>query len=95
MLICWEKSWILNSIDSSVKLTSSSHIKNAVEILGFIATLPYDGADPNKARQWVYDTLPQLQGQGDIREMEINGVKFTIYGIPTFYTLLIEVNLRE
>ncbi|MFL5804918.1 MAG: hypothetical protein ACJ8CR_24630 [Roseiflexaceae bacterium] len=55
--------------------------------LGFLATLPYDGADPQTARGWVEQTLPTLKGKGDVREKTFGGVLFRLFGIPTARTL--------
>lgn len=42
------------------------------EFLGFIATAPYDGADPAKARAWLNGNF------GGNAETEINGVRFEL-----------------
>lgn len=46
-------------------------------------SMPYDGADPEAARAWVTDTLPTLQGAGDVRTATFGGVEYQLYGIPT------------
>ena len=61
----------------------------SVDYLGFIATVPYDGARPSQARQWVEQTLPTITQSGDIRETTIAGVKYTLFGPPTFRNLQI------
>lgn len=81
----------VDSIDAGIMIKSSSQVKTAIDFLGYMATLPYDDSDPEKARNWVTATLPTLTGQGDIRELIIGKVKYTLYGVPTFYTLLMEV----
>lgn len=55
----------------------------AASFLGFVATLPYSGAQPEDARAWVEATLPTLTGEGDVRERPFGGVMFQLYGIPT------------
>jgi hypothetical protein len=50
-------------------------------LLGFIATMPYDGADPEAARAWVEATLPTLGDDGSV-ETTIGDVKFRLYGNP-------------
>jgi hypothetical protein len=54
----------------------------AVSFLGFMATMPYDGAQPDKARAWVAQTLPTIT-QGEERTAEFGGVSFRLAGIPT------------
>ena len=55
----------------------------SVDFLGFMATMPYDGADPQQARSWVKETLPTITEKGDVREITIGGVRFRLYGIPS------------
>ena len=52
-----------------------------------MATMPYDGAVQEEARNWVETTLPSLTGQGDVRENVFAGVKYSLSGIPTAFTL--------
>lgn len=59
----------------------------SAEFLGFVSTMPYDGADPEAARAWVTNTLPTLQGAGDVRTATFGGVEYQLYGIPTARTL--------
>ena len=53
-----------------------------------MATMPYDGAVQEEARNWVETTLPNLTGQGDVREKVFAGVKYSLYGIPTAFHLV-------
>lgn len=46
----------------------------AAEFLGFIATLPYDGADPVAARDWVQARI------GQAKSTTIGGARFTLGG---------------
>lgn len=59
----------------------------AASFLGFMATMPYDGALPKEARSWVETTIPTLKGQGDVREKVFAGVKYSLYGPPTAISL--------
>jgi hypothetical protein len=52
----------------------------AVDILGFVASLPYDGSDASAASQWVAQTLPGIQSVDDVREKFIGGVRFRLFG---------------
>ncbi len=54
----------------------------AASFLGFIATLPYDGAQPEQARAWVESTLPAIEGTGDVRTATFGGVQFQLFGKP-------------
>ena len=55
----------------------------AADFLGFMATMPYDGADPQSARNWVEGTLPTITTSGDVRDATFGGIKFLLYGIPS------------
>jgi hypothetical protein len=62
--------------------------KVATELLSFVATLPYDGASPEDARQWVENTIPTLSAKpDDAQEAVFGGVKFVLSGPPTALTL--------
>jgi len=52
----------------------------AINYLGFIATLPYDGSNPQQAKEWVENALPTLTGDGDVQETIIGGIRFSLYG---------------
>lgn len=61
----------------------------ASPFLGFMATMPYDGAEPQRARTWVEQTLPTIKQSGDVREATFGGVKHRLFGIPTARNLQI------
>ena len=77
----------IDLIESSVLQFANPDKEFAASFLGFMATMPYDGAVQEEARTWVETTLPTLAGQGDIREEVFAGVKYRLYGIPTAFTL--------
>jgi len=54
----------------------------AVDILGFVASLAYNGSVPSEARAWVVETLPSIQSVNDVREKFIGRVRFRLYGGP-------------
>jgi hypothetical protein len=54
----------------------------AIDMLGYVATLPYTGSDAAAARQWVTQTLPEVQSVTDVREKFIGSVRFKLYGGP-------------
>jgi hypothetical protein len=50
-------------------------------IIGFVATMPYDGATPEVARTWIEASLPMLTGEPGNRIVEnFGGVEFVIFG---------------
>jgi len=59
----------------------------AASFLGFMATMPYDGAVQKEARSWVESTVPTIQKQGDIAEKVFAGVTYRLKGISTAITL--------
>jgi hypothetical protein len=70
-------------IDSSVLQSANPDKEIAASFLAFMATMPYDGAVQEEARNWVETTLPSLTGQDDVREKVFAGVKYSLHGIPT------------
>jgi hypothetical protein len=59
----------------------------AYQFMGFIATLPYTNAQPDKARSWVETNLPTLKGADDVRKQTFSDVEFALYGDPGAYFL--------
>jgi len=57
-------------------------IKSAVQFLGFVATLPYDGSDPDKARLWVAENIGKPHA-----EIIIGPVWFELRGDGSFVEL--------
>jgi cytoskeletal protein RodZ len=55
----------------------------AASFLGFMATMPYTGAEPDNARSWVEKTLPSVKQNGDVRTATFGGVKYELFGLPT------------
>jgi len=77
----------IDLIESSALQFTNPDKDFAASFLGFMATMPYDGAVQEEARNWVEATLPALGGQGDVREKVFAGVNYRLYGIPTAFTL--------
>ncbi len=50
-----------------------------VPFLGYVATLPYDGADPPRARRWVEESIGKADA-GKVLETTIGGARFRLYG---------------
>lgn len=74
-------------IDSTVLQYATPDNDFAASFLGFMATMPYDGAVQDESRSWVETTLPTLKGQGDVREKVFADVTYRLFGIPTAITL--------
>jgi hypothetical protein len=56
--------------------------------LGFLATVPYDGATPADARAWVESNIPTVQ-QGQPAEAEFGGVPYLLGGSDAYRFLSI------
>lgn len=56
--------------------------EKSIDIIGFAASLPYNGSNASEASQWVAQTLPGLQSVDDVREKFIGSVRFKLYGGP-------------
>ncbi len=80
----------LNSVDlleSSIFQYGEPSDELAAAFLGYMATMPYDGVDPDAARAWVEDTLPTIAGQGDGRTTTLSGVTYHLYGAGSTWIL--------
>ena len=71
----------VNNLLVSVFQTNPDDTK-AIDILSYIAALPYTGSDASAARQWVTQTLPGIKSVDDVKEIFIGGVRFRLYGGP-------------
>ena len=74
-------------IDSTVLQYTSPDYEFAASFLGFMATMPYDGAVQQEARNWVETTVLTIKGQGDMAERAFAGVTYRLKGISTAITL--------
>jgi len=80
----WSKSlFTVDLIQSSIVQFGTPDDELAANFLGFMATMPFDGADPQSARNWVEVTLPTITTSGDVRNATFGGVNFRLYGIPS------------
>ncbi len=73
-------------IDSTISQYTPDY-ELAASFLGFMATMPYDGALQEESRIWVEATAPTIKGQGDMEEKVFADVTYRLKGIPTFMTL--------
>jgi flagellar basal body-associated protein FliL len=73
-------------IDATVIQYSDEDLA-AMGILGFIATMPYDNAQPRDAREWVATTMGTITEPGVVKETEFAGVPYRLYGLQTVRTL--------
>lgn len=73
-------------IDATVMAWLVPIVDAATPILGYIATLPYEGAEPEKARAWVEQAI----AAGGEHTTVINGVRFRVHGTDYVRTLDIE-----
>lgn len=69
----------------SLSFTHADPDAAARDFLGYVATLPYDGADPAKARAWIEQNISQQQAT-----TTIGGVTFALGHKARAYTLRIE-----
>jgi hypothetical protein len=54
----------------------------AIDILGYLAALPFSGSNPQQARDWVASTLPTCKSVDDKKTTNIGGLNYTLYGGP-------------
>jgi len=90
ILISGREPSIVDFIEISVLQNENPENKTAHEVLGLIATMPYDGADPEEARAWVESKIPAVSGQpGRTQEAVFGDVKYVLRGSVT--TLSLEI----
>jgi hypothetical protein len=89
VVVSGREPFIVDFIETSVLQFTNPDVKIASPLMGFMATMPYDGATPEDARAWVENTMPALTGKpGDAKEMMFGGVKYLLGGSPpTAFTL--------
>jgi hypothetical protein len=63
-------------IDATVLGTN---VAGANWLFPYLATVPFDGNEPQKAKAWVTENLPKLK-EGQPVETTIGGAKFTLFG---------------
>jgi len=69
---------------SAIQFDSASN-SLAEDFLGFVSTMPYDGAMPAEARAWIETSLPLSSVEGV--KTTFAGVRFALYGSPEATTL--------
>jgi hypothetical protein len=52
----------------------------SLDMISFVASLPYNGSKPAEASRWVAQTLPGLQSYDDVVEKFFGTVRFRLYG---------------
>lgn len=70
-------------------ISENSYLSMAKSYLGFCATMPYDGADPEKARQWVEENINNVK-QNQSMDIKIGLVKYRLAGNSYFRLLTIK-----
>lgn len=57
---------------------------------GYCATVPYDDAEPEKARQWVEENVDKATKAGNVLSTRIGSVQFDMFGTEYFRTLRVK-----
>ena len=71
----------VNNLAVSVFQTYPDETKT-LEILTFVASLPFTGSNASAASQWITQTLPLINSVSDVREKTIGGILLRLYGSP-------------
>lgn len=79
----------IDNIQANVSEFGLPYDEIAIPFLGYIASIPYDGAEPDSARAWVEKTIPTIFENGDLREAEFGGIPFLLAGAPGARLLII------
>lgn len=88
VVIYGREPFIVDFIETSVKQNKNPDNKVAADLLGFMASYPYEGATPQAAKTWIENTIPALSGSPEnAQEMMFGGVNYVLRGTPAAYTL--------
>ncbi len=85
--------WVDFLIDAAIVAgTTSVDTINALAkgYFGYCATVPYDGAEPEKAKQWVINNVDKAVKPGNVLSTQIGPVTFEMFGTEYFRTLRIK-----
>ncbi|AEE95789.1 DUF4190 domain-containing protein [Mahella australiensis] len=85
--------WVDFMIDASpvIGLIDADTINSLAEgYFGYCATIPYDGADPEKAKQWVEDNAKKAIKPGTVLSTQIGSASFEMFGTEYMRTLRIK-----
>jgi|GEM_PF-6117481 len=52
----------------------------AAGYLGYCSTVPFDGAEPEKCKQWVADNIAKCNEAGKVETLKVGNVEFSLYG---------------
>ncbi len=52
----------------------------AAGYLGYCATVPFEGAEPKKCKQWIADNIAKCSEAGKTETLKIGSVEFSLYG---------------
>ncbi|MBI9046926.1 MAG: hypothetical protein JEZ06_20740 [Anaerolineaceae bacterium] len=82
----------IHLIDTNFTQENNPSNQQARMMLGFIASIPYTGSEPEKARSWVQITLDQMGEKSDgIQQNTFGNVLFRLYGSPSDRSLEIGI----
>jgi hypothetical protein len=83
VVIAGREPFLVDFIEASVLQAKEPDNDIAAPLLGFMATMPYDGATPEDARAWVESTISTWSGQpDDAKETMFGPVKYVLSGLP-------------
>lgn len=57
---------------------------------GYCSTVPYEDAEPDKAKQWVEENVEKATKPGNVLSTQIGSVQFEMFGTEYFRTLRIK-----
>lgn len=77
--VCIHRHPVGDDIGRVVAFVGASEL-HASQLLPYLATLPYEGNQPNAARAWVSENLSQAR-EGQILEEQFGPATFEIYGV--------------
>ncbi|GAQ25090.1 hypothetical protein [Tepidanaerobacter syntrophicus] len=68
------------SIINLAAISEEDFLNIATGYLGYCATVPFDGAEPEKSKQWIEDNIKKCNEAGKIETLNVGNVEFSLYG---------------
>jgi len=85
--------WVDFVVDASLVAGSIGVEKiNAVTegYFGYCSTVPYEDAEPDKAKQWVEENVKKATEPGNVLSIQIGSAQFDMFGTEYFRTLRVK-----
>lgn len=81
----------IDFIDANINQPEYPSDQKAVDFLTFVGTLPENDSADEQIRSWIAQTLPDIERARDLREKDLGGVHYRLYGLADARSLEIGI----